>query len=430
MTYPKTFYSDRLGRTDPRRRLEGSAEAEVCVVGGGLAGLTTALEIARAGRTVILLEAEEVGFGASGRNGGFVGPAWSNGHAAIARRVGADAADGLHRLSIEGVDIVSANIDALALPGVDRVFGKLSVARTESREAFLRERDRLEAKFGQRLELWETAQVRAVLDTPKYFQALHSPTGFHIDPLAYARGLACEIERLGGRIYGQSRVRRLQAIGSGKRVVTDHGAADARHVVIACGGYTGDWAAALHRAYLPIATYVLITEAAPDLIARAVRTPFAVGDQRRAGDYYRLVEGGRRLLWGGRITTRVSEPRRLAELLRRTMVATFPQLDDLKVDGAWSGLMAYARHLMPQIGRLEDGVWHCTAFGGHGLNTTAIGGKVIAEAILGESDRWRMFAPFGLDWNGGPAGRAAVQGVYWWLQARDALAEARPGTAA
>ncbi|RYG21327.1 MAG: FAD-binding oxidoreductase, partial [Burkholderiales bacterium] len=162
----------------------------------------------------------------------------------------------------------------------------------------------------------------------------------------------------------------------------------------------------------------------PELISEAIRTSFAVGDQRRAGDYYRLVDGGNRLLWGGRITTRVSEPDRLSELLRRTMVATFPQLAELGVDMAWSGRMAYARHLMPQIGPVEDGLWSCTAFGGHGLNTTAIGGKVVAEAILGQSDRWQAFSPFGIKWAGGVVGRMAAQSTYWWLQARDRVSEA------
>ena len=105
------------------------------------------------------------------------------------------------------------------------------------------------------------------------------------------------------------------------------------------------------------------------------------------------------------------------------MVDTYPQLNTLAVDMAWSGLMAYARHLMPQIGRLRKGLWYCTAFGGHGLNTTAIGGRVIAEAIAGESDRYRLFEAFGLAWNGGLVGRAAVQATYWSMQARDLLRE-------
>ena len=111
--------------------------------------------------------------------------------------------------------------------------------------------------------------------------------------------------------------------------------------------------------------------------------------------------------------------RRLTRQLRQEMLTVYPQLAPLRTELAWSGLMSYARHLMPQIGRLGPGAFHCTAFGGHGLNTTAIGGTVVAEAVLGSSDRIASFAPWGLDWTGGPAGLAAAQLTYWSLQARD-----------
>ncbi len=175
----------------------------------------------------------------------------------------------------------------------------------------------------------------------------------------------------------------------------------------------------LKRSFLPIATYVMLSEEAPELIRTAIATTDAIGDNRRAGDYYRLVEGGKRLLWGGRITTRAASPAALAGELRREMVGTYPQLKDLKTELAWSGLMSYARHLMPQIGEMQPGVWHCTAFGGHGLNTTAIGGKLVAEGILGQSDRYKLFKPFGLVWAGGYAGLAVAQLTYWKLQAQD-----------
>jgi gamma-glutamylputrescine oxidase len=155
------------------------------------------------------------------------------------------------------------------------------------------------------------------------------------------------------------------------------------------------------------------------MIASAITTRDGIGDNRRAGDYYRLIDGGKRLLWGGRITTRAASTSGLVRELRREMINTYPQLSALRTELAWSGLMAYARHLMPQIGEMQPGVWHCTAFGGHGLNTTAIGGKVVAEAILGQSVRHRLFSPFGLDWAGGVAGLAVAQLTYWKLQAQD-----------
>src|SRR5665213_407812 len=261
--------------------------------------------------------------------------------------------------------------------------------------------------------------MREALVSTRYHQGLYNPEGFHFHPLNYARALGREIERLGGVIFEGSPTRALSRKGGVQVVVTPAGEVRAREAVIASGGYTGPLIPQLERSYLPIATYVMLTGPDEALIASAIRTTAGMGDNRRAGDYYRLVDGGRRILWGGKITTRTSEPRRLARLLRQTMVSTYPQLKDLPVDIAWSGLMAYARHRMPQIGRLPGGPWYCTAFGGHGVNTTAIGGRVVAEAITGESDRWRLFEPFGLTWNGALAGRAAVQATYWSMRAMD-----------
>jgi glycine/D-amino acid oxidase-like deaminating enzyme len=280
-------------------------------------------------------------------------------------------------------------------------------------------RDRLARDFDYPLEYLSTEELRESLRSRRYFQALRDPNAFHFHPLNYLRGLARAFEAVGGRIFEQSRVLVAELEGATKVVRTVNGLVMARDVVFCGGGYTDEVVPALRSSMLPIATYVLLTERAPERIAEAIRTTDAVGDNRRAGDYYRVVEDGARILWGGKITTRTAEPRDLAERLRRTMVSTYPQLEGLKVEVAWSGLMSYARHLMPQIGQLSPGVWYATAFGGHGMNTTAIGGLVIAEGIAGRSDRYRLFEPFGLDWNGGPAGNAAVQLTYWWLQVQD-----------
>ncbi|MDB5492665.1 MAG: FAD-binding oxidoreductase [Phenylobacterium sp.] len=425
MPYVETYYGPAAGAEVQRPALRRRLEADVCVVGGGLAGLTAALELARRGRKVCLLEAERIAWGASGRNGGFVSPGYSASHKTIERQVGPDDAKSLHRLSIEGAAAVAANLDGLGVADVDRVDGILSTSRYEATAELQARRDWLEREFDHRLEFRTRAQMQEVLASPRYFQGLYNPQGFHLNPLNYARGLAREIERLGGELFEASPARALARDGASGVVVTDGGQVRAKDVVIACGGYTGGWAPRLRRSYLPIATYVMLTKPDKALISRAIRTTAAIGDGRRAGDYYRLVDGGERILWGGKITTRRTQPRRLGQLLHQSMVSTYPQLADLQVEMAWSGLMAYARHLMPQIGRLGEGLWYCTAFGGHGLNTTAIGGQLVAEAIAGDSDRYRLFEPFGLTWNGGLAGRGAVQGAYWAMQATDRIRERR-----
>ncbi|WP_181706115.1 NAD(P)/FAD-dependent oxidoreductase [Chthonobacter rhizosphaerae] len=419
MTYIDTYYARTVADERRRAPLSGAETADVCIVGGGLAGLTAALTLARAGRSVVVLEARRVGWGASGRNGGFVSPGYSTGLDAIARRVGPDHAADLHRLSVEGMRFVRRTIDELGVADARPVHGIMSTLRYDGADELKAHRDRMERQFGYALTYMDRDAVQAVLKSPRYFQALRDPTGFHFHPLNYARALAAEIERLGGRIFEASEAVSAELDGPARRIVTAAGSVSARDVLFAGGGYTDRLVPSLRKAMLPIATYVLVTERAPDLIRTAIATTDAIGDNRRAGDYYRLVDGGERILWGGKITTRTAEPRDLAERLRRTMVSTYPQLAPLKVEVAWSGLMSYARHLMPQIGRLKPGVWYATAFGGHGMNTTTIGGITVAEAIAGTSDRVRLFAPFALDWTGGPFGMAAVQLTYWRLQAQD-----------
>lgn len=416
---PDTFYTRSQADTRHYAALQGRIEGDCIIVGGGLAGLNAALHLARAGKRVIVLEANSIGWGASGRNGGFVSPGWACGGAAIARRVGTQAARNLHRLSIEGAEIVRAEIEALAMPGVDPVPGKLRLRRHDSAADLKAEAADAARLYDYPLSYLDRDAIRAHLVSDRYYHGLLDARAFHIHPLNYARGLAAEIARLGGCVHEGSAATGHRLNGATKTITTALGQADAPQVIFATGGYTGPLVSRLQSAVLPIATYVMLSEEAPDLLATAIRTRHALSDSRRAGDYYRLVDGGRRLLWGGRITTRAASADGIVRQLRREMLGVYPQLEGLKTELAWSGLMAYARHLMPQIGALSPGVWHVTGFGGHGLNTTAIGGRVVAEAALGESDRISAFAPFGLVWAGGAAGLTVAQLTYWKLQAQD-----------
>ena len=419
MSYPDTYYRRTMTEDKVRPVLSATAECDTVIIGGGLAGLTTALQLARAGQSVVMLEAESVGFGASGRNGGFVSPGFATGSDSIARMAGADAARKIHLLSIEGVDFVRDTIRELGIETARPQPGIMSVLRHDDGASLREHVDHMARTYGYELAYLDRDQVRSVLKSSRYYQGLRDAQAFHMHPLNYLRAVAAEIERLGGRIYEKSPATATSLDGPEKTVRTSMGQVKARHVVFTTGGYTGALNSRLKRSFLPIATYVMLSEEAPDLIREAITTTDAIGDNRRAGDYYRLVDGGRRILWGGRITTRAASPAALAGELRREMTGTYPQLSGLKTELAWSGLMSYARHLMPQIGEIQPSVWHCTAFGGHGLNTTAIGGKLVAEGILRQSDRHTLFKPFGLDWAGGFAGLAVAQLTYWKLQAQD-----------
>lgn len=418
-SYIDSYYSRTLATRQSRDALAGRVSSDCVVIGAGFAGLFAALTLARGGMRPIVLDTHAVGWGASGRNGGFVSPGYATGRDTIAARVGDAHADALMALSEEGVEIMRALAFDTTTRGADPVEGILRLRRFDDGGADLKALSAPDTPYLDR------AAIRVRVNSGRYFHGLEARRAFHIHPLNTLRALADQVERLGGRIFENSAVTGLDLDGQVKQVRTAQGQADAPHVVFATGGYTGGIEPRLCRAMLPIATYVMVSEAAPELLATAIQTPMAIGDERRAGDYYRLVEGGNRLLWGGRITTRASAIASITRQLRREMTVVYLQLADLRTEIAWSGLMSYARHLMPQIGQLEPGVWHVTAFGGHGLNTTAIGGTVVGEAILGTSDRVALFAPFGLNWAGGPVGRAVAQGTYWALQVQDWWRERR-----
>lgn len=366
MSYPDTYYRRTMSDEKVRPVLKNRAECDTVIIGAGLAGLTTALQLARGGHSVVVLEAESIGFGASGRNGGFVSPGFATGGDDIARMAGPENARKLHIMSIEGVDFIRDTIRDLGIETAWEQPGITSVLRHDDGPGLKAHAEHMARTFGYQLDYLEREQVRSILKSERYYQGLRDPKAFHMHPLNYLRAIAAEIERLGGRIYEHSPATATAVDAPEKVVQTASGRVQARHVVFTTGGYTGSLDGRLKRAFLPIATYVMLSEEAPDLIREAIATTDAIGDNRRAGDYYRLVDGGKRILWGGRITTRAASTAALARELRREMTGTYPQLSGLKTELAWSGLMSYARHLMPQIGEMQPGVWHCTAFGGHG----------------------------------------------------------------
>jgi gamma-glutamylputrescine oxidase len=417
-----TWYAATAVAAPERRALTHDLDVDLCVIGAGLAGLTVAREVARRGWSVAVLEQRRVGAQASGRNGGFVSPGFAERIDAVVARVGLPRARELWALSEAGVDYVRRAIRDLAMPGVDPRDGRLSVRRTDDEAASIEHVAMLRVEFGADVEAWPTEQVREVLRSPAYFQAVHFANAFHIHPLNYTLGLAAGAEAAGARIFESTTATAIDPAGVRKRVRTSGGLIRARHVVLAGNVQAGGADRELGATVLPVSTYVAVTAPLGETLFDAVRYTGAVADTRRAGDYYRIVADDR-LMWGGRFTTRDAPPRRLKSLMRRDILRTYPQLEGVEIEYAWAGTMGYALHKMPQIGELAPGYWLAGAFGGHGLNTTAMAGGLIARAILDGDDRWRLFSSYELVWAGGRVGRVAAHAVAWTARARDALTE-------
>lgn len=421
----RTWYEATAVRAPSAPPLAGRAEAEACIIGGGLAGLTTALELARRGVPSVLLEARRIAWGASGRNGGFVSNGFAESTGNLAARVGLEAARALYGLSRLGTEFVRREI-AEADPSIRMGDGWLSCIRYSGGEEKRTAVTSLMRDYGQEAVFLDIAETRARVNSARYFQSSYDPTAFHVHPLRYALMIASKAQAAGARLFENAPALSVVRDGAAYVVRTTHAEVRAKHVVYCVSSLDRRIHPQTGRAVLPVATYVAVTE---PLVQDLIRTRSAISDSRRAGNYFRLVDDGR-LLWGGAITTRISEPARLAARMKRDMLSVFPGLGNPCIAYAWAGLMGYARHFMPIVGTDGAAQWWATAFGGHGMNTTAMAGLLMARAIAAGDDEYRRFAPFGPEWVGGPLGRAGVQAGYWYMQAKDRLDEWRLGKGA
>lgn len=420
--YPNSYYAETLGAHTIRPTLANNLNVDVCVIGAGLAGLTTALELIRQGKSVALLEAKRIGWGASGRNGGFVSAGFAGDTSEMLRRLGKEDGKAAFQLSVDGVEYVRRQIQDLKMTDVLDGEGYYQVYRYDDAQDIKQQHTDAKETFGQDISYMNTQETRAQMKSDRYHHAHFDPNAFNIHPLRYCHGLAREIERLGGQIFEDSKAEKLTRSGTFWKVSTHGGEVTSRHVVLCTSAYDFELHPKLSRAMQPVATYVMTTQPMPETLDTAINTTASIADTRRAGDYYRRLPDGR-LLWGGRITTRQNAPFQLADMMRSDMLATYPQLEAAKPSHAWAGLMGYALHSMPLIGEIDDNLWMATAFGGHGLNTTAMAGCLIADAISQNDDRYKLFAPYRPKWAGGLFGRAGVQLTYWAMSLRDGYDE-------
>ncbi|MBC6439728.1 MAG: FAD-binding oxidoreductase [Rhodospirillales bacterium] len=425
--YPDIHYART--RTDDARRepLVGQHKAQVCVVGGGLAGLTTALGLAERGVTdVILLEAERVGWGASGRNGGFVSSYYAAETEDLIRKVGLEHTRQLVKLSQDAVNLVRDRIGRYDIACGPNPEGILNVSWYDNPDGLKRTTETEMQMFGESFEYIPRERVHdEFAASDKYFDGLMHHNAFWFHPLNFCLGVARAAEALGVRICEGTSVESLVTDGQPMLVNTERGMIETETVVMTTGAYNTSLVPELGAAFQKVATYVIVTEPLDgDLVQSAIRCHNAISDDRFSLDYYRRLEDNR-ILWGGRGTTRTTEPYNLWRLMRGDMALVYPQLANVEIETAWSGLMSFPIHRMIQTGELKPGLWYAQGFGGQGMAQTTVAGEALAGAIAQGDDTIDLFKPFGLSWAGGPIGKIYGEAYRVYVRTCDRVTTAR-----
>lgn len=409
---------------DPRRRppLQGAIETDVCVVGAGFSGLATALHLAERGYGVAVLEARRIGWGASGRNGGQLVNGYSRDLGVIARRYGPEAARALGDMAFEGGHIIREWIARYAID-CDYREGGVAAALNRRQLAGLEALIPAWERHGHRaLERLDARSIRDHVNTDLYVGGLLDRWGGHLHPLNLAMGEAAAVESLGGRLYEGSPAVRVTG-GTRAEVLTGEGAVSARHVVLCGNAYLGATVPALGDRVMPVATQVVATEPLGEATARRLMpSGVCVEDCNYMLDYYRMT-ADHRLLFGGGTVYGGREPGDIRAQLRPHVRRTFPALGDVRFDYAWSGNFALTLTRIPHLGRLPDGVWFAHGYSGHGVTTTHLAGRLLAEAIAGERERFEVFARLrNVPFPGGRLLRVPLTALgAWYYRTRDRL---------
>ncbi len=419
--YIDNYYVRTLQEDVHYPTLSGTEEADVCVVGGGLAGINTALGLIERGKSVVLVEAKRIGWGASGRNAGFVAKGYAAGEQNLEKKLGLEKAQKLVSLTKNARMLIKKRIADFNIDCGPVLPGVLTVSWRDRADELKRTIDRANDNFDLGFEFWPREKVRQHCKTEHYFDGIFSPNDFQFNPLRYLRGLAGVVAQKGGRIFENSSAIRIKKDGADWAVHTTGGCVKAKDIVLSCAIYMEGLDRRLENAAFPVQTYIMTTQPIdPQALKDAIDTPHCIYDTRFCSDYYRLLPGSR-LMWGGRVGL-WAHPNDIAATMLHDIHKLYPQLKGhLKPEVSWSGKLCYAPHKMPQIGKIEDGYWYNTGYGGHGLCPTTAGSEVVAAAIAEGDKTYERFAPFGISYAGGKLGRYAAQMVYWWWRARDIL---------
>jgi gamma-glutamylputrescine oxidase len=424
MEHIRSYYAASANAAPLREPLRGEVTADVCVVGGGIAGCSTALNLAERGYQVVLLEGKRVGWGASGRSGGQAIFGFAAGQDKLVAQVGRETARRMFDVSVEALDVLKDRVARHAID-CDLNFGQVHAAIKPRHETELKAwREELERDYGYSSLTWlDRREIGEVLATRRYIGGLHDSRSGHLHPLNYTLGLARACEAAGVRIFDGSQVTRIDH-GDTVTVTTDGGTVRAKHVALCCNAYIDDKVSAKLRArIMPVGTYIVATEPLGEARMKALmRDNVAVTDINWVLDYFRR-SADHRLLFGGRVSYSGLQRAYTQRATRARMLAVFPQLADVGIAYAWGGYVDITMSRAPDFGRIAPNVYYLQGFSGHGIALTGMAGQLLAEAIAGHAERFDMFTKLQhRDFPGGPALRTpALVLAMLWFRLKDLL---------
>jgi len=423
MEHIRSWYAASANPAPRREALQGEATADVCVVGGGIAGCSTALHLAERGYKVVLLEGKRVAWGASGRSGGQAIFGFAAGQDKLIAQVGREDARRMFDLSVEALDLLKERVARHAID-CDLHWGQMHVAIKPRHETELQAwQDELARDYGYTSLRWlGRDEVRGLLATERYRGGLYDTRSGHLHPLNYTLGLAAAAEAAGVRICEDSEVTRLEQ-GDTVVVHTAGGRVRAKHVALCCNAYMDQLSPRLRARIMPVGTYIVATEPlGSERIEALMRENIGVTDVNWVLDYFRR-SSDHRLLFGGRVSYSGLDPLNTERATRARMVKVFPQLADVKIEYAWGGYVDITMSRAPDFGRLAPNVYYLQGFSGHGIALTGMAGKLVAEAIAGQAERFDLFTR--LEHRDFPGGRVlrtpALVLAMLWFRLKDLL---------
>ena len=369
--------------------LEDDLTVDVAIIGGGITGVSAALHLAERGYNVALLEAGHIGWGASGRNGGQALPGFGASQMKIKALVGAEKSKKLWDMSMEGVKLLHTQIQRFAIP-CDPVTGYLHAAIKPRHVRELEETQAELAELGAPVgRILKGEELRARLASPRYLAALEDTVAGHIHPLNYTLGLAAAAQAAGAKLFTQTRVTKVVP---GKTVTlhTTGGTVRAGFALTATGAYLDGLMRPLAGYIMPVGTYIIATEPRAD-VKTLIPGNEAAADLNFVLDYFRRSADDR-MLFGGRVSYSTLPPPGLKDSMLKRAQLVFPQLADARVEYCWGGNVDITQNRAPHFGRLTENILFAQGFSGHGVALTGLAGKLVAEAIAGQAERFDVFA--------------------------------------